>query len=628
VLLIRSANLFKSICYDNKFDIKLKGFNNGKKSMNKRMNIKSIMIFFSFLLPLIFFITSISAADALSPSSLFVNEIEEGELGKKIDRYLRQITPFGFSGALLVAKDGKIVINKGYGIAIRSENIPNTSETVFSTGSITKQFTAAGIMKLEMQGKLSTDDPITKFFEKVSEEKKAITIHHLLTHTSGVINYTGMDYEKAKRDETARKTLDAPLLFKPGERFEYSNAGFSLLAAVIEKVSGKGYEEYLYEHLFEPAGMKFTGYRLPKWEKKVVAHWYVGEKDNGIPLEKPYPCWNLLGNGGILSTTENMYKWHLALKGDKILSAEAKKKIFTPFLNDYGYGWDVLETERGILIQHNGGSMLGNSAEVRRYIDADVVTILFCNQSFGGRALIWPIRDKIEILAFGGDVVVPPSVIAIDTEKLRKFEGTYSLSRTGHLKAGIENGKLTIKAEGQEAINALFFPGKDALGFFKDLNKLSVSVFEGALKGDYEPFESILKDKERRKGPVRDLIEMRIRRYKEKTGEIKEVKAFGTLPSDFGGADTVMTQVQLKGEKGSIFFCLYWRDKMNVGVGPLMGSQQISVPFLLMSGTEFAGYHLSMAKNIRLSFDVDSGGVVTGLTIHNSGGDLSAKKIK
>jgi CubicO group peptidase (beta-lactamase class C family) len=527
-----------------------------KKSMNKRMNIKSITMLFSLLLSLIVLFTSTSTGDALSSNNLLVNEIEEGELGNKIDRYLRQITPFGFSGALLVAKNGKIVLNKGYGMAIWSQNIPNTSETVFSTGSITKQFTAAGIMKLEMQGKISTDDHITKFFAKVPEEKKAITIHHLLTHTSGVINFTGMDYEKAKRDETARKILDAPLLFKPGERFEYSNAGFSLLAAVIEKVSGKGYEEYLYEHLFEPAGMKFTGYRLPKWENKVVAHWYVGEKDNGIPLEKPYPYWNLLGNGGILSTTEDMYKWHLALKGDKILSAEAKKKIFTPFLNNYGYGWDVLETERGILIQHDGGSMLGNSAEIRRYMDAEVVTILFCNQSYGRRALFNPVRDKIETLAFGGDVVVPPQVTNLDTKELQKFEGTYSLSRAGHLKAGIESGRLTIKAEGQDAMNALFFPEKASLGLFKDLSKLSVSVFEAALKGDYKPFESILQDRERRKGPVKGLIEMRLQRYKEKTGDIKEVKVFGTLPSDFGGGDTVMTTCSAQGGERKYLFQL------------------------------------------------------------------------
>jgi len=92
------------------------------------------------------------------------------------------------------------------------------------------------------------------------------------------MNYTGMEYEKVQRDETVRKILDAPLLFKPGDRFEYSNAGYSMLAAIIEKVAGRSYEEFLREHLFGPAGMKFTGYRMPPWDKKEVAHWYVGEK--------------------------------------------------------------------------------------------------------------------------------------------------------------------------------------------------------------------------------------------------------------------------------------------------------------------------------------------------------------
>ena len=599
-----------------------------KKSKPERRNIRYLIMFSSFMFFFIFSITSMSIGDDISRKSFLKNEIVEGDLGRTIDRYLTQITPFGFSGALLVAKNGKIILNKGYGMAIRSENIFNKSETVFSTGSITKQFTAAGIMKLEMQGKLKTDDPITKFFKNVPKEKEAITIHHLLTHTSGVVNYTGMDYEIAHRDETARKILDAPLLFKPGERFEYSNAGYSFLAAIIEKVSGQSYEEYLNKHLFKPAGMKFTGYRIPKWNKKIVAHWYVGDRDNGTPLEKPYPYWNLLGNGGILSTTEDMYKWHLAFIGNKILSAEAKKKIFTPFLNDYGYGWDVLKTERGTLIQHDGGSMLGNSAEIRRYIDADVVTIVFCNQSFGRGPLFRFVRDKIETLVFGGKVEIPPPIITMGSEILRKFEGSYKLSSGGHLKADVESGRLIIKAKGQDAINMLLFQDKADTDLFKDLNKLSVSVFEAALKGDYKPFENVLQDKEKRLERVRQLIEMRIRRYKKRTGGIKKIKVIGTLPSDFGGKDAVMTYVQLMGEKGSIFFSLHWRNRMNIGVSPLMGIPEISVPFMPTSDTEFAGYHLDMAKNIRLSFNVDDSGSIAGLIVHNSRGDLSAQKIK
>jgi CubicO group peptidase (beta-lactamase class C family) len=356
--------------------------------------------------------------------------VVNGPIANAVDDYLSRIVPYGFSGAVLVAKDDRILLNKGYGMAIRAKNIPNTDTTVLSTGSITKQFTAAAIMKLEMQGKLNTSDPITKFFKGVPADKKNITLHHLLTHTSGIVDAVGNDYAVAKRDETITKILKEPLQFTPGEEFSYSNAGYSLLAAVIEIVSGQDYEKFLNEQLFKPAGIHFTGYRIPKWNERVVAHWYVGEKDNGTPLEKPYPYWHLIGNGGILSTTGDLYRWHLALKGDKILSKEAKKKIFTPYLNDYGYGWDVLESDHGLLIQHDGGSDLGSSAEFRRYIDANVVTIIFCNQSYGGRALFNVIRDKLETLAFGGKVNIPPKTIESPINNLKSFIGNYRLSAT------------------------------------------------------------------------------------------------------------------------------------------------------------------------------------------------------
>jgi CubicO group peptidase (beta-lactamase class C family) len=364
--------------------------------MNKKpwfIPAKALLIFLYFL--------CFSKAGLTSP-------VVNGPVANAVDEYLSRIVPYGFSGAVLVAKDDRVILNQGYGMAIRANNIPNTETTVLNTGSITKQFTAAAIMKLEMQGKLNTSDAIGKFFEQVPADKKNITLHHLLTHTSGIVDAVGDDYVVAKRHETITRILQEPLQFTPGEEFSYSNAGYSLLAAVIEKVSGQDYEQFLNEQLFKPTGMHFTGYRIPQWNERVVAHWYVGEKDNGTPLEKPYPYWNVMGNGEILSTTADLYQWHLALKGDKIFSKEAKKKIFTPYLNDYGYGWDVLASDHGLLIQHDGGSGLGSSAEFRRYIDANVVTIIFCNQSYGGRALFNVIRDKLETLAFGGKVNIPP----------------------------------------------------------------------------------------------------------------------------------------------------------------------------------------------------------------------------
>jgi CubicO group peptidase (beta-lactamase class C family) len=557
----------------------------------------------------------------------YQNETVAGEVGKKLDLYLTRITPFGFSGALLAAKEGTILLNKGYGLAVRSQSVPNTSQTVFSTGSISKQFTAAAIMKLETMGKLHTEDSISKYFLDVPDDKKGITLHHLLTHTSGVIDALGGDYEKALRDETMKKILDAPLQFEPGERFSYSNLGYSMLAAVIEKVSGETYEEFLNQFLFKPAGMAFTGYRKPDWSSKVVAHWYVGDKDNGIPLEKPYPYWNLLGNGGILSTTEDMYRWHQALLGDKVLPDEAKKKMFTPFLNDYGYGWDVFDTGKGVLIQHDGGSMLGNSAEIRRYIDQEVATILFCNQSYGRQTLMEAVRDKIEMLVFGGKVPMPPPVLTPDPKQLTKFEGTFELPSGGHLEVKQEGQKLIVNTQGQDAACMLFDPENPDPSEFVALNRLSESVFHAVFKDDFKPLEDVLHEKERRADPVRELIQMRLKMHKKRTGKIIQVTARGTLPATFDGQKAAKTTVELRGERGSLFFALYWKDGKNVGVGPSMPPGPMSVPLLPLSDLEFAGYRLDTAANIRLLFLKDETGTITGLAIPGKK-DLFASRIK
>jgi CubicO group peptidase (beta-lactamase class C family) len=151
--------------------------------------------------------------------------VGKGPVANAPDEYLSRIVPYGFSGAVLVAKDDRVILNKGYGMAIRAKNIPNTETTVLNTGSITKQFTAAAIMKLEMPGKLNTPDAIGNFFEQVPTDKKNITLHHLLTHTAGIADAVGDDYAAAKRDETITKVLKEPLQFTPGEEFSYSNAG-------------------------------------------------------------------------------------------------------------------------------------------------------------------------------------------------------------------------------------------------------------------------------------------------------------------------------------------------------------------------------------------------------------------
>ncbi len=215
--------------------------------------------------------------------------------------YLARIAPYGFSGSCLVARGDGVELAEGYGLALRASAKPNTADTVLSLGSLTKQFTAAAILRLEEQGRLSTGDGVARFVD-VPADKRGVTLHQLLTHTSGLVGDTGPDYEACEREEALERMLGAPLRFAPGRGQAYSNAGYSLLAAVIELVSGESYEGFLRHELFSRAGMEATGYRLPPWERHAVAHWYTDEADEGTPLDKPFPSWHLVGNGDMLST--------------------------------------------------------------------------------------------------------------------------------------------------------------------------------------------------------------------------------------------------------------------------------------------------------------------------------------
>lgn len=339
----------------------------------------------------------------------------DNDLQAKIDEYMSRVNKNGFSGSILVAKTRKIILSKGYGLADRERNIPITNQTVFTVGSITKQFTGAAILKLQMMGKLNVNDSITKYFDNVPEDKKAITLHHLLTHTAGFPGAIGGDFEPVTRDEFIKLAMETKLQRKPGELYEYSNVGYSLLGAIIEIVTGESYEKFLNERLFKPAGMNKTGYRISQWNSDDLAHGYQGEKDWGTLLDKPWaddgPFWHLRANGGILSTVEDMYQWHLALLGNKILSNESKKAYYTPHIpegegsdSDYGYGWAIFTTPRKTrLIAHNGGNGIF-AADFLRYLDEDVVIIGLSNTA--GKPA-WKVTAQVARIVFGYDYFDP-----------------------------------------------------------------------------------------------------------------------------------------------------------------------------------------------------------------------------
>lgn len=284
----------------------------------------------------------------------------------RVDSFLDRHWPEGASGTVLVARGGRAIVCRGIGFADRADRIPANCDTAYDVMSMTKQFTAAGILKLQMMGKLRVDETIDHFIGRVPRDKRAITISDLLDQTSGLPESLGGDYEPLSRGQMLVEAMRSRLLSAPGRFYHYSNVGYSILAVIIEKASGMGYERFLRRYLFRPAGMWHTGYVLPRWRQGQMAVEYDRHgHSKGRPFDHPWakggPYWNLRGNGGMLSTARDMLRWDRALLGDSVLDRSAKRELFAPRVREvpgefYAYGWNILATPLGPLAIHNGGN--------------------------------------------------------------------------------------------------------------------------------------------------------------------------------------------------------------------------------------------------------------------------------
>lgn len=412
------------------------------------------------------------------------------DLPTQLDSYLQKAARNGWTGSALVASEGKIWIEKGYGMADREAQKPQTAETVFSVGSITKQFTAAAIMKLEGMGKLSVEDPLSKYFPKAPADKAGITLHQLLTHTAGFEGALGDDYETLDAEEFAELALSTPLILAPGEEYHYSNVGYSLLGIIVEKVSGTGYEAFLREQLWLPAGMNRTGYLLPKFDKSELAVGYLpGEARWGTALDRPWlpdgPGWHLRANGGVLSTVGDMYRWYLALKNNTVLPKSATDKMFEPHVAEgpaemsfYGYGWVVQEMDGKKAIWHNGGNGVYN-ANMSFLPEQDICIIVSSNSPN-------KISDDLVLRLF--DILAGnPSML--DESVPGKFNGAYRLKSGGTFQLHIdENDRLKIKTTDKEVYRLFVAEGTEKPEETQLVAKRTLTMLENTRKGRFELF--------------------------------------------------------------------------------------------------------------------------------------------
>ena len=284
-----------------------------------------------------------------------------------LDVHLDRLEAAKCSGLVFVARGEEVLYERGFGLADRENRRAWTRSTLAPVGSITKQFTAAAVMKLVEAGKLSVDDTLADHFEDVPKDKAGITLRQLLTHTSGLAGPGIPDPEWIDRDDLVLTVLEAPLRFEPGSRYSYSNMGFSFLAAIIEKETGERYVDFVRDELLLPAGMEESGYPIEGFDRARLSVGYAGERRTGTLPEDVYteygPSWVLLGNGGILSTADDMHRWALALLDSKVLSKASIEQLWTPAVDEsngakesfYGFGWSIVDTPDGRVVTHNGG---------------------------------------------------------------------------------------------------------------------------------------------------------------------------------------------------------------------------------------------------------------------------------
>lgn len=397
---------------------------------------------------------------------------EASTTASKLDEYLDSAAKQGFTGSALVAKDGKVIFSKGCGMANVEWDIPNTPQTKFRLGSITKQFTAASILLLQERRKLSVLDPICKYIPECPKSWEPITIHHLLTHTSGIPSYTDVKSPEEFRklgltSVTPAGFVDSfkskPLEFPVGEKMKYDNSGYFMLGYIIEKVSGQSYAAFLQENIFGPLKLAGTGYDTHDRIIKMRAtgySWKNNAKVNSDYLDMTVPY----AAGSLYSTVEDLFAWNEALFSDKLLSAGSREAMMTVNKNDYAYGLAVNRQFNRKMVSHGGG-INGFATFLARFPDEKLTVVVLSNADYGSGPN--KISEDLAAIALGEKYEVPRERLAvkIDPKILDAYAGQYEFNTNFIITITREGDSLMAQATGQPKFE--LFPETEIKFFYK-----------------------------------------------------------------------------------------------------------------------------------------------------------------
>ena len=414
---------------------------------------------------------------------LFTSQAFTQDKSQIIEDLIKKYYDYGqFNGSILVTENGKVILSKGYGYAEMEWKNPNTPDTKFRLASITKQFTAMLIMQLVEKGQISLDGKISDYlpyYRKDIGEK--VTVQQLLTHTSGIYNYTNDPEVMQNRvrdnmsvEELVVNLCSKELDFEPGTKYNYSNSGYVILGAIIEEVTGKKYEDVLKENIFIPLKMTNSGYdhnseiienRASGYDKTMEGFIHSRYIDMSIPFSA----------GALYSTVNDMFLWDQALYTDKLVSKETLQQIFTPHLEDYGFGWHISDVEIGNLkknlITHSGG-IFGFNTIIMRFPEDNSCIVILNNYSNGN---IRNLGNSIAAILYDQDYSQPKRSLTEEMFKTYKEKGlTEAISEFNQHK---DNKEEYFVAEGE--LNNL---GYNLLGNNKtdeaiEIFKLNVVMF-------------------------------------------------------------------------------------------------------------------------------------------------------
>lgn len=528
-------------------------------------------------------------------------------LAAKIDAVMSAVYKPGQPGAaIIVQKDGRTIIRKGYGMADLELGVPVAPDMVFRLGSITKQFTAVSILSLAQEGKLSLQDEITKFLPDYPTQGKRITVEHLLTHTSGIQSYTDMPewLPLWRKDMTPKELVDLfkdkPMQFEPGRSWSYNNSGFVLLGAIIEKVSGKTYEQFVDERIFKPLGMSSSYYgsteriiprRIPGYEEGESG--FVNA--SYLSMTQPYAA------GSLLSTVDDLARWSEAVFAGKVVGKAWLDKALTPFKlangesTGYGYGWFVAEVGGHRSIEHGGG-INGFTTYEMTFPDDHLFIAILTNSAIAGRDPE-PRAVKIAWLALG---LTEPErkVVSVTAKDLDGIAGVYVNERQDEYYFSRSGAKLFAQSKGG-AKNELY-PASATEFFLRDNPARFTFVSSGGGPVTGLRIQS-------RIGPAQIFAKTDKPLPQERQAVKIEAALFDRLAGEYELAPNFTITILRRGDK-----------LISHATG------QPEVELFPESETRF----FLKVVDAQVDFTLDASGRATGLVLHQGGQDLPARKIK